>query len=189
MPAMSQIERAFCKGVLWRGSAGAVLGSLPIERLGHEVLEIGSGSGDIAARLRQTRPDLAITAIDFDPVMVEAASRRLQSYSDVTVQRADVTALPFADDSFDSVLSCLMLHHVVTWEKAIAEIARVLRPGGVFTGYDLVRSPLATAIHRLDRSPFRLVNPDELETVCARHGLAVQTRTRLAGQVMQFASR
>ncbi|MHC9293605.1 class I SAM-dependent methyltransferase [Mycobacterium sp. LTG2003] len=188
MPAMSRVERAFCKGVLWRGSGNAVLGSLPTDQLGREVLEIGSGSGDIAARLREARPDVAITATDFDPVMVREASRRLRRYPDVTVRTADATDLPFADDSFDSVLSCLMLHHIVEWESAIAEIARVLRPGGVFTGYDLVRSPLATAVHRLDRSPFRLVTPDELETVCAQHGLTVQTQTRLAGQVMHFAS-
>lgn len=188
MPAMSRVERAFCKGMLWRGSGNAVLGSLPTDRLGRDVLEIGSGSGDIAARLRQARPDLAITATDFDPVMVRAATGRLRRYPDVTVQTADATDLPFADDSFDSVLSCLMLHHIVEWEKAIPEIARVLRPGGVFTGYDLVRSPLAITIHRLDRSPFRLVNPGELESVCAEHGLTMRTQTRLAGQVMQFAS-
>lgn len=189
MPAMSRIERAFCKTALWRGGTGqAVLGSIPVERLGHDVLEIGSGSGDIAARLRQGNPELAITATDFDPAMVRAAARRLHVFGDVTVRGADATDLPFADDSFDSVLSCLMLHHVVEWEKAIAEIARVLRPGGVFTGYDLTRTPMATAIHRLDRSPFRLVNPEELDEVCGRHGLQMRTRTRLAGQVMQFSS-
>ncbi|MBP2452880.1 class I SAM-dependent methyltransferase [Mycolicibacterium lutetiense] len=189
MPAMSQIERAFCKTALWRGGTGqAVFGSIPVDRLGRDVLEIGSGSGDIAARLRQANPELAITATDFDPAMVRTAARRLQSFGDVTVRGADATDLPFTDDSFDSVLSCLMLHHIVDWEKAIAEIARVLRPGGVFTGYDLTRTPMATAIHRLDRSPFRLVNPDELDGVCARHGLAMRTRTRLAGQVMQFTS-
>ncbi|MGV0742407.1 class I SAM-dependent methyltransferase [Mycolicibacterium sp. XJ870] len=189
MPAMSAVERAFCKGVLWRGSTGnAVVGLLPVERLGHDVLEIGSGSGDIAARLRNAQPGLAITATDFDPAMVKAASRRLQAYPDVTVLGADATDLPFADDSFDSVVSCLMLHHIVEWEKAIAEIARVLRPGGVFAGYDLVRSPLATAIHRLDRSPFRLVSPGELENACAQHGLELQIGAKLAGQVMHFAS-
>ncbi|MGV9797182.1 class I SAM-dependent methyltransferase [Mycobacterium sp. NPDC003449] len=186
---MSRIERAFCQGMLWRaGSGPAVLGQLPLDRLGPDVLEIGSGSGDIAARLAQSRPDLTLTATDFDPAMVASATRRLRAYAGVVVQPADATDLPFADDSFDSVLSCLMLHHIVDWEPAIAEVARVLRPGGVFTGYDLVRSPLATAIHRLDRSPFRLVNPDELAEVCAQHGLRMQTRTRLAGQIMQFAS-
>ncbi|AWT53737.1 class I SAM-dependent methyltransferase [Mycolicibacterium smegmatis] len=188
MPTMSRVERAFCTTALWRRSGGAVVSSLPVRRLGRDVLEIGSGSGDVAARLCEARPDLAITATDFDPVMVQAAKRRLQQFGDVTVRVADATNLPFADDSFDSVLSCLMLHHIVEWEQAVAEIARVLRPGGVFAGYDLVRSPLATAIHRLDRSPFRLANPDELHDVCGRHGLTLQVQTRFAGQVMQFTS-
>ena len=189
MPTMSKIERSFCRGVLWRTSGSAVLASLPVDRLGHDVLEIGAGSGDVAARLNRARPDLAITATDYDPVMVDTAATRLRRHSGVAVQVADATALPFGDDSFDSVVSCLMLHHVVDWESAIAEIARVLRPGGVFTGYDLTRTPLATAVHRLDRSPFRLLDPGELETVGAQHGLALGTRTRLAGQVMQFSSR
>ncbi len=189
MPAMSQIERAFCRGTLWRTSGQAVLGSLPVDRLGRDVLEIGSGSGDIALRLHVAHPGLAITATDIDPVMVETAARRLRPYPDVSVLGADATALPFADDSFDAVVSCLMLHHVVDWERAVAEIARVLRPGGVFTGYDLTRTPLATAVHRLDRAPFRLIDPDELVDVCGQYGLAVQIRTRLAGQVMQFSSR
>ncbi|MGV0495105.1 class I SAM-dependent methyltransferase, partial [Mycobacterium kansasii] len=69
-------------------------------------------------------------ATDFDPAMVRTAARRLQAYPEVTVRGADATDLPFSADSFDSVLSCLMLHHIVEWERAIAEIARVLRPGG-----------------------------------------------------------
>ncbi|GAB5901429.1 hypothetical protein [Mycolicibacterium mageritense] len=50
-------------------------------------------------------------------------------------------------------------------------------------------SQIERAVHRLDRSPFRLIDPDELVDVCGQYGLAVQTRTRLAGQVMQFSSR
>lgn len=86
MPAMSQIERAFCKTSLWRGGTGkSVLGSIPVGRLGRDVLEIGSGSGDIAARLRQAHPGLAITATDFDPAMVRTAASRLAAFEDVTV--------------------------------------------------------------------------------------------------------
>ncbi|WP_396913876.1 hypothetical protein [Mycolicibacterium sp.] len=50
-------------------------------------------------------------------------------------------------------------------------------------------SQIERAFCRLDRSPFRLIEPDELDEVCGQHGLTVQTRTRLAGQVLQFSSR
>jgi len=188
MPVMSKVERAFCCGAMWRTTTRTVLDMLPTDRLGERLLEIGSGSGAIAEGLLTARPGLAITATDLDPVMVDAAARRLENNPHVTVQSADATRLPFADGAFDSVVSCLMLHHVIEWEAAVAEIARVLKPGGVFVGYDLTRTPVATAVHRVDRSPFRLVNPDELAAEGLRHGLRIDTGTKVFGHVMQFSA-
>ncbi|UCZ60530.1 class I SAM-dependent methyltransferase [Mycolicibacterium phocaicum] len=188
MPVMSKVERAFCCGAMWRTTTRTVLDMLPTDRLGERLLEIGSGSGAIAEGLSTARPGLAITATDLDPVMVDAAARRLENNPHVTVQSADATRLPFADGAFDSVVSCLMLHHVIEWEAAVAEIARVLKPGGVFVGYDLTRTPVATAVHRVDRSPFRLVNPDELVAEGERHGLEIRTHTSVFGHLMKFGT-
>ncbi|OBJ38610.1 methyltransferase type 11 [Mycolicibacterium mucogenicum] len=188
MPVMSKVERAFCCGAMWRTTTRAVLDMLPTDRLGEQLLEIGSGSGAIAEGLSTARPGLAITATDLDPVMVDAAAHRLKDNPNVTVQSADATRLPFADDAFDSVVSCLMMHHVIEWEAAVAEIARVLKPGGVFVGYDLTRTPVATVVHRVDRSPFRLVNPDELVAEGRRNGLRIDTSTKVFGHVMQFSA-
>ncbi|WP_285030442.1 class I SAM-dependent methyltransferase [Mycolicibacterium sp. lyk4-40-TYG-92] len=173
---------------MWRTTTRAVLDMLPTDRLGDQLLEIGSGSGAIAEGLSTARPGLAITATDLDPVMVDAATGRLKDNPRVTVQSADATRLPFADGAFDSVVSCLMLHHVIEWEAAVAEIARVLKPGGLFVGYDLTRTPVATAVHRVDRSPFRLVNPDELAAEGQRNGLRIDTDTKVFGHVMQFSA-
>jgi ubiquinone/menaquinone biosynthesis C-methylase UbiE len=188
MPVMSKIERAFCCGALWRRSTGAIVGALQVDRLGRDVLEIGSGSGAVAAALQQALPGAAVTASDLDPVMVEAAGRRLQPFPAARAVPADATALPFADDAFDSVVSCLMLHHIIDWEAAVGEIARVLRPGGMFVGYDLVRTPAATWLHRLDRSPFRLLTPGELRDACRAEGLSVDVQPRYRGQAMRFAA-
>ena len=98
------------------------------------------------------------------------------------------TALPFPDESFDSVVSCLMLHHIIDWERAVAEVARVLRPGGTFVGYDLTRTPLASLFHWLDRSPHRLLVPVEFQAECIRNGFAIRLRSRLLGHVMQFVA-
>jgi len=121
--------------------------------------------------------------------MTEAAAARLRDFPKASTRTADATAMPFPDGSFDSVVSCLMLHHIVEWERALAEVARVLRPGGTFVGYDLTRTPLASAFHRLDRSPHRLIGPADFEAECARNGLTVSLRSRLLGHVMRFVAR
>lgn len=83
-----------------------------------------------------------------------AARNRLGTRTNVVaVEEADVTKLPFDDASFDAVTSYLMLHHVIDWEDALAEAHRVLKPGGLLAGYDLLDGPINRTIHRLDRSP------------------------------------
>jgi SAM-dependent methyltransferase len=83
-----------------------------------------------------------MTVTDYDDAMVAAAERRLvMAGKRVMVRRADATALPFADHSFDMVLSVLMLHHVADRERALAEAARVLRPEGQLVGADLLGTP------------------------------------------------
>lgn len=189
MPVMSKVERAFCCGALWQTGAGAVVRSLPADRLGHDVLEIGSGGGEVTDRLLRQRPGIAATATDLDPLMVAASTRRLRNRPGATVLPADATSLPFDDASFDSVVSCLMLHHVIDWETALREAARVLRPGGVFVGYDLLRTPVATAVHKLDRSPFRLFGPAEFGDACAAAGFTSDCQTGLVGHVLRFEAR
>ena len=120
--------------------------------------------------------------------MTAAALTRLREFPNASAKTADATALPFPDASFDAVVSCLMLHHIIDWEAAVTEVARVLRPGGTFVGYDLVRTPLARLFHRLDGSPHRLVVPDDFAAECARTGLIVSLQSQLLGHVMRFVA-
>jgi ubiquinone/menaquinone biosynthesis C-methylase UbiE len=186
---MSRFERAYCCSSVWRStSSGAIARELCAQRLGHDVLEIGVGSGSVAQQLLSDAPELAWTAIDIDPQMTQAAATRLREFAGASVRTADATAMPFPDESFDSVVSCLMLHHIIDWERAVAETARVLRPGGIFVGYDLTRTPLASLFHRLDGSPHRLIVPDDFRTECSRHGLTASLQSGLLGHVMRFVA-
>ena len=102
-------------------------------------------------------PDLTMTIGDVDPWMLASARRRLARFGDrVEVDMADVTALDFPDATFDQAYCWLMLHHTLKWEDALRELVRVVRPGGVVIGYDLLDTKTARLVHRLDRSPHRL---------------------------------
>ena len=174
MPVMSAIESAFCRSGAWRSLARRWI--LPwalngIELRG-DVLEIGGGSGAMADGVARRFPGIRLTVTDVDEAMVSAASRRLQDRSNVKVERADVTSLPYATGSFDIVTTYLMLHHVIDWTDALHEAARVLRPGGILIGYDLTDTNLARLTHRLDGSPHRIIAHDELAEGLAEAGFS-----------------
>jgi SAM-dependent methyltransferase len=88
------------------------------------VLDAGCGLGATAERFA-TELGAEVKAIDLSPRMVELTRAR-----GVDVQIGDVQHLPFADGEFDCVFAGWMLYHVPDIERAIAEFARVLRPGG-----------------------------------------------------------
>jgi ubiquinone/menaquinone biosynthesis C-methylase UbiE len=168
MPHMSRFQAAFCRSRPWRTISGHAV--LPWSLQGFEphgdVLAIGAGSGAMAAEVLARYHQPVMTVTDFDQAMVEAASDRLAEFGDrVTVRQADATALPFADGSFDAVLSWVMLHHTVKWEKALAESVRVLRPGGHLVGYDLLAAAPLRLVHQTDGARLRLMRVGELRAV------------------------
>ena len=189
MPVMSLIEGAFCRSAPWGALARRTVlpWALGGAELTGEVLEIGGGSGAMADGIAQLFPDVRLTVTDIDDDMVASARRRLAEHGNVIVQPADVSALPFGDASFDLVTSYLMLHHVIAWRQALAEAARVLRPGGVFLGYDLTNTRVARLIHRLDGSPHLLLSPEGLRTGLDEAGFeSLEVRTSGAGHLMRF---
>jgi ubiquinone/menaquinone biosynthesis C-methylase UbiE len=99
------------------------------------VLDIGCGPGWLWEEAADALPDgLRLTLADLSVGMVEDAVSRAQGAgrcASVDGQVSDASALPFTDLSFDTVLACHMLYHVPDPEAAVAEMLRVLRPGGV----------------------------------------------------------
>ena len=152
MAEMSWQERVLCCSAPWGWFARAVVlpWALQEEELTGNVLELGSGSGAVAAALLERFPNVRLTATDYDPRLVERLERRVARFgARARAEQADAASLPFADGSFDAVVSFLMLHHVGRWEDALGEAARVLRTGGTLLAYDLVASPLTRGVHRL----------------------------------------
>jgi SAM-dependent methyltransferase len=88
------------------------------------VLDVGCGRGEFAERL--LHKGIGVVAVDQSPRMVELTRER-----GVDAHIADAQQLPFADGEFDAVVANHMLYHVPDVHHALAELARVLRPGGV----------------------------------------------------------
>jgi ubiquinone/menaquinone biosynthesis C-methylase UbiE len=180
MPAMTTTERVLCQSAPWRLFARHVVlpwalgGEIPTGR----VLEIGGGSGAMAAELLERYPTTTVVVSDFDQAMVDNAAKRLGRYGGrVEARQADATALPFVDGSFDTVVSFIMLHHTVEWEKALAEATRVLRPAGKLIGYDLLRGG----------SGHRFVELEALRRVLTELPLdGIRLRRGLGGLVVRF---
>jgi ubiquinone/menaquinone biosynthesis C-methylase UbiE len=109
---------------------------------GGAVLDIGTGPGVLLVDLAERRPDLRLTGVDLSADMIAAATRNLAPYGErATARVGDVTSLPFADGSFDLIVSSLSLHHWDHPENAVPELARVLRPGGRVHIYDFPSAP------------------------------------------------
>ena len=109
-----------------------------------QLLDVGTGPGVLLVELATARPDLRLTGVDLSADMITSARRNLAPFADrATARVGNVTDLPFADDSFDLVVSSLSLHHWDDPESAAPELARVLRPGGHVYIYDFPFAPFA----------------------------------------------
>jgi ubiquinone/menaquinone biosynthesis C-methylase UbiE len=113
---------------LWQGATGTdpkeVLWRTIEEWQPRRLLEVGGGQGELAERI-QTELRADVTFLDLSPRMVELAEAR-----GIDAHQGDAQALPFPDGTFDTVVAAWMLYHVPDVERALAEFARVLIPGG-----------------------------------------------------------
>ncbi|MBU4337872.1 MAG: class I SAM-dependent methyltransferase [Actinobacteria bacterium] len=103
---------------------------------GGTALEIGCGAGFSSAHIaRQYR--ISVVGTDAEADRVETARRKNSEVDRLSFLVADATALPFEDAAFDLVLSQNVFHHIPDWQAAAEEVARVIRPRGMFLFSDI----------------------------------------------------
>lgn len=141
--------------------------------VGDRMLEIGPGPGAATDWLRHRVE--ALTAIEIDPAAADALRAKFAG-SNVDVVTGDATRLPWPDDSFDTVTTHTMLHHVPTrrgQNQVLSEALRVLRPGGALLASDSLPS---TGLHEF--------HADDIYNPIDPGGLITQLQTIGYGQVM-----
>lgn len=121
-------------------------------RAGHRVLDLGCGTGTLAVAIKQRYPEVHVVGVDPDPKALVRARRKTERAA-VSIQfdRGWAQTLPYADDSFDRVISTLTLHHLSIGAKrsALCEAHRVLKPGGSLHVLDMA----GDAPHERSRLP------------------------------------
>jgi ubiquinone/menaquinone biosynthesis C-methylase UbiE len=101
---------------------------------GASALEIGCGLGKAPEILIRNMGFQQVVAFDLEEILIRRAHRRitLPMKEDVSFFVGDAQDLPFGDAAFEAVVNYGIIHHVIDWRRAIAEIGRVLKPGGFF---------------------------------------------------------
>lgn len=105
------------------------------------ILDVGTGPGRLLLELVRLNPRLRLTGVDISGAMVSVARKNMDQAglsATVRVEEASANRMPFADGTFDSVVSTGSLHHWKDPLGALNEIHRVLKPGGYALVYDLV---------------------------------------------------
>ncbi|HXH68648.1 MAG TPA: class I SAM-dependent methyltransferase [Candidatus Limnocylindrales bacterium] len=156
---MNRMEHFFCSTSLWRSVTHLRLlpWVLSGARVGDHVLEIGAGYGAATGHLLKLAP--RVTSLEYDARLLAKLAAKHQCV-ELTTVCGDAAALPFADQSFSSVVAILVLHHLKSRElqdRALAEVHRVLRPGGSFFMFEINDGWIHRAAHF--KSTFTPVTP------------------------------
>lgn len=102
---------------------------------GERVLDLGTGTGDLAREARNKRKNIRLTAADFTVAMMTAT----KDWDEINRSAADAQHLPFADGSFDVVVSGYLVRNVLDLSTTLSEQFRVIKPGGRVVILDTTR--------------------------------------------------
>ena len=151
-PAYDFMNRAMTVGVdkWWRRKAvQSVAAANP-----HAVLDLATGTGDLAIALARRMPTAKITGADLSPQMLEIAHMKVQRKGlqlNISLHEADGTALPWAEASFDAVTIAYGIRNFENINAGYSEMYRVLKPGGTLTVVELATpvNPVALSFYKL----------------------------------------
>lgn len=114
----------------------------------NSILDVGAGSGDFIAVLKNVFPKAKITGVDPDDDFLQEAKKR---FTDCSFMKMNGEHLEFADNSFDLASISMALHHLPDIQKALIEMQRVVKPGGWIVVNELFSNNLnhAQEVHKM----------------------------------------
>ena len=123
---------------------------------GRRILDVGCGTGTLAALIKAAHPAAEVVGLDGDPQILEIARAKARNQKlEIQFDQGMSFELPYPDESFDVVFTSMMLHHLTRddKQKTALEMYRVLRPGGKLFGADFAepRSFVGKSIRPLTR--------------------------------------
>jgi demethylmenaquinone methyltransferase/2-methoxy-6-polyprenyl-1,4-benzoquinol methylase len=118
---------SFGADLRWRKRAVA----LALERRPRRILDLATGTGDLALMLKRRAPEAEVVGVDFARPMLGIARKKAEALGlRVAFQEGDALALPFPDAHFDAITIAFGFRNFADYPKALAELRRVLAPGG-----------------------------------------------------------
>ena len=156
---MNLLHRWLCSSARWKTVVETYILPWTLEGvdLGTDVLEVGPGPG-VSTDLLYPRVQ-RLTCVECDPAYANKLRHRLGGAARVLCE--DATAMSLPGESFDGAVCFTMLHHVPSaalQDRLLREVARLLRPGGVFAGTDSLYSHSFRLLHLFDTMV--VVDPD-----------------------------
>lgn len=165
---------------------------------GAHAVEIGCGSGYGTQLILDQFGAAHVDAVDLDPAMIGRARRRLGRHRDsVRLAVGSATnlraALDAGDTAYDAAFDFAIMHHVPDWRNALAEVARVLRPGGRFYFEEVTATALARPSYQklFDHPKDDRFTAGQFLAELPRHGLDVEDRwvTRIGADYLLGVAR
>jgi ubiquinone/menaquinone biosynthesis C-methylase UbiE len=137
-----------------------------------DFLELGCGVGHVS-KLMASKFGWNVTATDYDPEMIKFATEGVEDEGNIRFMQADATQLQFEDASYDVVLSFGILHHIKNWGDGVAEVSRVLRPGGHYLLGEFVFGKVSKALFGGRTRNYGIYTYDDLVSCLEENGLHV----------------
>ncbi len=178
---LNQIEKAlmnnFVRALVQHKYEARVMENLGGHVEGLKVLEIGCGHGVGTEIIFERFKAREVHAFDLDPEMIRLARQRLEKYSTrrLRLHVGDAESIDDEDASYDAVFDFGIIHHVPIWQNAVAEVARVLKPGGRFFFEEVTKKALDRWFYRsfLDHPKDNRFTGEQFIAELEKHGILV----------------